>query len=61
MFSKEQFPCQALYFQDDDAGVYLMFERELTQTERYRVREMFLDENSHWLDTSTLVLTKMEA
>ena len=55
--TEEQFPCQALYYEDEQQGTtYLMFERELTQTERMRVRDLMDDRNTHWANTSTLVL-----
>lgn len=56
---EESFPCQALYHKDEEIGsTFLMFERPLTQTEMFKVREQFTasGRNSIWADTSTLQL-----
>ena len=58
-YREENLPCQAMYHEDEVTGTYLMFERELTQSERLKVREM-VGGQSHWADNQTLCIIRLE-
>lgn len=52
---KIEAPCDYMYFDEPEIGTYLMFERDLTQTEMQSVREN-IPHNSHWADNHTLCI-----
>lgn len=55
IYSDEEFPCNAMYHDDPETGRFLMFERELNQTEMRQVRE-HVGPLSYWVDESVLCI-----
>lgn len=55
----DEWPCQAMFHEDEESGqLTLMFERDLTQTERAKVRDG-ISGNSHWADAHTLIVVSL--